>query len=118
MSEDVEKKAHPLKVLLGGVLLSVVMLLLSVLLGIIAVNHLGVFDTWLKWREGNYLPLLLWRLALYGSIVFAWVKLKARLPGNDEDQSSKGVQRIEFLVLLLFVIIEISKAPITWSEVL
>ncbi|ERT16585.1 MULTISPECIES: hypothetical protein [Pseudomonas] len=118
MSEEVGKKVHPLKVLLGGVLLSVVMLLLSVLLGIIAVNHLGVFDNWLKWRENNYLPLLLWRLSLYGSIVFAWVKLKSRLPGNEEGMSSKGVQRIEYLVLLLFVIIEISKAPITWSEVL
>ena len=117
MSEDVEKKVHPLKVLLGGVALSVVMLL-SVLLGIIAVNHLGVFDTWLKWREGNYLPLLHWRLALNGSIVFAWLKLKARLPGAEDGQPSKGTQRIEFLVLLLFVIIEISKAPITWSEVL
>lgn len=118
MSEDIEKKAHPLKVLLGGVFLSLAMLLLSVLLGIIAVNHLGVFDTWLKWREGSYLPLLLWRLALYSSIVFAWVKLKPRLPGTEEGQSSKSTQRIEFLVLLLFAIIEISKAPITWSEVL
>ncbi|KYC16509.1 MULTISPECIES: hypothetical protein [unclassified Pseudomonas] len=118
MMEDVEKQVHPIKVLLGGVVLSVVMMLLSVLLGIIAVKYLGVFDTWLKWREGNYLPLLLWRLALYGSIVFAWVKLKARLPGNEEGLSSKGVQRIELLILLLFVIIEISKAPITWSEVL
>lgn len=118
MSEDVEKKIHPLKVVLGGMLLSVVMLLLSVLLGIIAIKHLGLFDTWLKWREGNYLPLLLWRLALYSSIVFAWVKLKARMPGAEEGQPSKGTQRIEFLVLLLFVIIEISKAPITWSEVL
>ncbi len=118
MSHDVEKKAHPLKVLLGGLLLSVVMLLLSVLLGIIAVNHLGIFETWSKWREGNYLPLLLWRLGLYGSIVFAWLKLKARLPGAETGQQSKGAQRIEFLVLLLFVIIEISKAPIAWSEVL
>ena len=118
MSEDVEKKAHPLKLLLGGVLLSVVMLLLSVLLGVIAVNHLGVLDTWLKWREGNYLPLLAWRLALYGSIVFAWLKLKARLPQEESEQRSKGTQRIELLVLLLFVIIEISKAPISWSEVL
>ncbi len=116
MSEDVEKKVHPIKVLLGGVALSVVMLLLSVLLGIIAVNHLSVFETWLKWREGNYLPLLLWRLALYGSVAFAWLKLKARLPGTGDSQPSKGAQRVEFLVLLLFVIIEISKAPITWSE--
>lgn len=118
MSEDVEKKAHPLKVLLEGVVLSVVMLLLSMLLGIIAINHLGVFDAWLKWREGNYLPLLLWRITLYGIIVFGWLKLKARLPGAEAGQGSKGTQRIEFLVLLLFVIIEISKAPITWSEVL
>lgn len=118
MSEDVGKKAHPLKVLLGGVVLSVVILLVSVLLGIIAVNQLGVFETWLRWREGNYLPLMLWRLALYGGIVFAWLKLKARLPVPETARPSKRVQRIEFLVLLLFVIIEISKAPIAWSEVL
>ncbi|KNX79205.1 hypothetical protein DA83_17780 [Pseudomonas sp. 250J] len=118
MSEDVEKKVPLLKALLGGVVLSVVMLLLSVLLGIIAINHLGVFDTWLKWREGNYVPLLLWRLTLYGTIVFGWLKLKAHLPGTEAVQASKGTQRIEFLVLLLFVIIEISKAPIAWSEVL
>ncbi|MBF8791545.1 hypothetical protein IRZ70_01845 [Pseudomonas monteilii] len=118
MSERVEKKVHPLKVLLRGVFLSLAMLLVSVILGIIAVNHIGVFDTWLKWREGNYLPLLAWRLALYGSIVFAWLKLKARLPQEESEQRSKGTQRIELLVLLLFVIIEISKAPISWSEVL
>lgn len=118
MSEDVDKKVHPLKVLLGGIFLSLAMLLLSVILGIIAVNHIGEFDTWLKWREGNYLPLLIWRLALYSSIVFAWLKLKGRLPQEDSDRRSKATQRIEFLVLLLFMIIEISKAPIIWSEVL
>lgn len=118
MSEDVGKKAHPLKVLLGGVVVSMVILLLSVLLGIIAVNHLGVFETWLRWREGNYLSLMLWRLALYGGIVFAWLKLKARLPVSGAAGPSKRIQRIEFLVLLLFVIIEISKAPIAWPEVL
>lgn len=118
MAQEIEKKTNSLKILLGGVLMSTVMLLLCVLLGIIAVNHLGVFDSWLAWREGNYLPLLLWRLALYCSIVFAWVKLKARVPEPEPSQPSKAMQRIEFLVLLLFVIIEISKAPIAWSEVL
>ncbi|CAI8955934.1 hypothetical protein [Pseudomonas soli] len=118
MTQEVEKKTNALKILLGGMLLSTILLVFSVLLGIIAVNHLSVFDSWLKWREGNYLPLLLWRLALYGSIVFAWVKLKARLPRTEAGQTSKGTQRIEFLVLLMFVIIEISKAPIIWSEVL
>ena len=118
MSEDVGKKAHPLKVLLGGVVVSMVILLLSVLLGIIAVNHLGVFETWLRWREGNYLSLMLWCLALYGGIVFAWLKLKARLRVSGAAGPFKRIQRIEFLVLLLFVIIEISKAPIAWSEVL
>ena len=122
MSEEAEKKTHPLKILLGGVALSVGILLISVLLGLIAVNHLGIFNTWMKWSEGNYLPLLLWRLALYSSIVIAWLKLKALLPalqvGSEEDQSSKGTHRVEFLVLLLFMIIEISKAPIVWSELL
>ncbi|WP_153786081.1 hypothetical protein [Pseudomonas sp. EMN2] len=117
MSQEVEKKTNSLKILLGGLLLSTILLVFSVLLGIIAVNHLGVFETWLKWREGNYLPLLLWRVAIYSGIVYAWLKLKARLPGVEAGQPSKA-QRIEFLVLLLFLIVEISKAPITWSEVL
>lgn len=118
MSQEVEKKANPLKVLLGGVLLSSVLLVVSVLLGIIAFNHLGIFQTWLKWRDSNYLPLLVWRLVLYSGIVFVWCKLKSRLPMSEADQPSKAAQRVEFLVLLLFLIIEISKAPITWSEVL
>lgn len=117
MTQEVEKKTNSLKILLGGLLFSTILLAFSVLLGIITVNHLGVFDTWLKWRESNYLPLLVWRLTLYVSIVYAWMMLKARLPGVEAGQPSKA-QRIEFLVLLLFVIIEISKAPIAWSEVL
>ena len=118
MPQETENKVHPFKVVLGGAVVSVVMLLISVLLGIIAVNHLEGFETWLKWREGNYLQLMLWRLTLYGGIVFAWLKLKARLPEQATASPFKRVQRIELLVLMLFVVIEISKAPITWSEVL
>lgn len=117
MTQEVEKKTNSLKILLGGLLVSTILLVFSVMLGIAAVNHLGVFDTWLKWRESNYLQLLVWRLGLYAVIVYAWMKLKARLPVVEAGQPSKA-QRIEFLVLLLFVIIEISKAPIVWSEVL
>ncbi|MDZ4020576.1 hypothetical protein [Pseudomonas sichuanensis] len=117
MTQEVEKKTNYLKVLLRGLLLSIILLVFSMLLGFIAVNHLGVFETWLKWRESNYLSLLAWRLTLYGGIIYAWMKLKARLPGVEAGQPSKA-QRIEFLVLLLFLIVEISKAPIAWSEVL
>lgn len=100
-----------------GLLISLIMLLASVALGVIALNHLGVFEIWLRWRGDNYLMLLAWRVFLYAVVIVGWLKVRDRLPLDQSDLTSNRRRRVEGLVILLFVIIEIAKAPIAWLEV-
>lgn len=100
-----------------GLLISLIMLVASVALGVIALNHLGVFENWLRWRGDNYLLLLAWRVFLYAVVIVGWLKVRDRLPLDQTDVASNRRRRIEVLVILLFVIIEIAKAPIAWLEV-
>lgn len=100
-----------------GLLISLIMLLASVALGVIALNHLGVFENWLRWRGDNYLMLLAWRVFLYAVVIVGWLKVRDRLPLDQPDLTSNRRRRVEGLVILLFVIIEIAKAPIAWLEV-
>ncbi len=70
---------------------------------------MSMFDSaaqWQAWRVDNYWPLLTWRLMLYIALTVAWLKLKARLPLSRR----KGLLKIEVMVILLFVMIELSKA--------
>lgn len=46
----------------------------------IALNHLGVFENWLRWRGDNYLLLLAWRVFLYAVVIVGWLKVRDRLP--------------------------------------
>lgn len=100
-----------------GLLISLIMLVASVVLAVIALNHLGVFENWLSWRGDNYLMLLAWRVFLYSVVIVGWLKVRDRLPLDQSDVASNRRRRIEVLVILLFVIIEIAKAPIAWLEV-
>lgn len=100
-----------------GLLISLIMLLASVALGVTALNHLGVFENWLRWRSDNYLMLLAWRVFLYAVVIVGWLKVRDRLPLDQSDLTLNRRRRVEGLVILLFVIIEIAKAPIAWMEV-
>jgi len=100
-----------------GLLISLIMLVASVVLAVIALNHLGVFENWLRWRGDNYLMLLAWRVFLYAVVIVGWLKVRDRLPLEQSDVASNRRRRVEALVILLFVIIEIAKAPIAWLEV-
>lgn len=100
-----------------GLLISLIMLLASVALGVIALNHLGVFENWLRWRSDNYLLLLAWRVFLYAVVFVGWLKVRDRLPLDQSDVTSNRRRRVEGLVVLLFVVIEVAKAPIAWLEV-
>lgn len=106
-----------LKQVVIGLLISLVMLVASVALGVVAMNHLGVFENWLRWRGDNYLLLLAWRVFLYAVVIVGWLKVRDRLPLDQSDVTSNRRRRVEGLVILLFVIIEIAKAPIAWQEV-
>jgi len=106
-----------LKQVAVGLLISLIMLVASVALGVVALNHLGVFENWLRWRGDNYLMLLAWRVFLYAVVIVGWLKVRDRLPLEQSDAATNRRRRVEGLVVLLFVIIEIAKAPIAWLEV-
>jgi hypothetical protein len=100
-----------------GLLISLIMLVTCVVLAVIALNHLGIFENWIRWRGDNYLMLLAWRVFLYAVVIVGWLKVRDRLPMDQSDATSNRRRRVEGLVVLLFLIIEIAKAPIAWLEV-
>lgn len=95
-----------------------ILLVLSVLLATTAIVVLlsailmSVFDSaeqWQAWRTDHYWPLFTWRLMLYVSLIIAWIKLKARWTQSKQTDARK-LRRLEIMVILLFVMIELSKA--------
>lgn len=95
-----------------------ILLVLSVLLATTAIVVLlsailmSVFDSaeqWQAWRTDHHWPLFTWRLILYVSLVIAWIKLKGRWTQSKQTDARK-LRRLEIMVILLFVMIELSKA--------
>ncbi|MCF5566696.1 hypothetical protein GIV66_07495 [Pseudomonas sp. PA-3-11C] len=85
------------------------LLVTTALVVLLSAFLMSVFDSaeqWQAWRVDNYWPLFTWRLMLYIALTVAWLKLKARLPQSRR----KGLLKIEVMVVLLFVMIELSKA--------
>jgi len=117
LPEDLEKKPTVLRRLAGGLALCVFLMIVCVVISLIALNNLGAMETWSTWRSNNYLTMLLWRLLLYSLLVVAWLRLKRQLP-EPSAQAQKRLIRVEGLVLMLFLVLEVSKAPIPWEEVL
>ena len=68
------------------------------------------FLRWQAWRIESYGYLLTWRLFLYSVLVVAWLKLKARLGLDSSSSERKQVRRIETLMILLLLMIELVKA--------
>jgi len=73
---------------------------------------LQLFDNiqqWQEWRANHYWHLLAWRLTLYTVLTVTWFKLKARLPKSELQQSRKRLLKVEAMVVLLVLLIEVSK---------
>lgn len=74
---------------------------------------LSVFDSaeqWQAWRTDHYWILTTWRLVVYAFLVASWLKLKARLSQSKRIEARKEFRKLEVMVILLFVMIELSKA--------
>jgi hypothetical protein len=82
---------------------------LAVLLTIACLRLFGGMEAWQQWRIDHYGSLLAWRLALYISLAVVWLKLKARLHAGAPHTSRKRLLRIEILVVLLGLLIEVSR---------
>lgn len=96
-----------------GTLVTVICLFLlsalAIILNAVLFRFFGGVQAWQEWRIDHYWHLLAWRLALYTGLAITWFKLKTRLPEQDAKQSNKRLRKVEVLVVLLVLLIELSK---------
>jgi len=118
MDQQISKKSGLLKGAAISLGFTVGLILVSIVLSMIVINHLGGVELWLNWRQDNYLWLLAWRICLYVMLATFWLKLKSRLPPLEAGPAKNRILRIELLVALLAVIIELVKAPVSWGDLL
>jgi cytochrome c biogenesis factor len=95
-------------VLVLGTLLSATALM--VLLSAVLMSVFDSAEQWQAWRTDHYWTLATWRLLVYAFLVASWLKLKARLSQSKRTETRKELRRLEVMVILLFVMIELSKA--------
>ncbi|MGZ8064208.1 hypothetical protein [Pseudomonas aeruginosa] len=94
--------------LLVGVLMVIGLAVVGTLLSLFALNHFGGIQAFETWRDQHYDSLLAWRLCLYGLIALGWLKVKQKRTFSAAQRTR--ILRIELLVILLFVLLESSKA--------
>lgn len=82
---------------------------LGVLLTTVLMSVFDSAEQWQAWRTDHYWPLFTWRLMLYISLIVAWLKLKARLPQSERTKRRKDLLKIEVMVILLVLMVELSK---------
>jgi|LNAP01.1.fsa_nt_gb succinate dehydrogenase hydrophobic anchor subunit len=82
---------------------------LGVLLTTVLMSVFDSAEQWQAWRTDHYWPLFTWRLMLYIALIVAWLKLKARLPQSERTKRRKGLLKIEVMVILLVLMVELSK---------
>jgi len=97
-----------------GILIALAVLLANTAVAVFISSVLmSVFDSaeqWQAWRTYNYWLLLCWRLMLYMAITYAWLKLKYRLPQSDRTKHRRSILKIEVMLMILVLMIELSKA--------
>jgi hypothetical protein len=86
-----------------------ILLAVATLAVVLNATLLRMFDNVQQWRTDHYWPLLAWRLMLYTLLAVAWFKLKARLTESERLKSRNRLLKIEILVALLVLLIELSK---------
>ena len=91
-----------------GTLLSATALM--VLISAILMSVFESAEQWQAWRTDHYWTLATWRLVAYAFLVVSWLKLKARLSQSKRTEARKELRRLEVMIVLLFVMIELSKA--------
>ncbi|EPJ76301.1 hypothetical protein [Pseudomonas sp. CFT9] len=88
------------------------LLVTTALVVLLSAVLMSVFDSaeqWQAWRVENYWPLFTWRLMLYIALTVAWFKFKVRLSNSERSKRRKGLLKIEIMVILLFLMVELSK---------
>ena len=82
---------------------------LVLLLNAVFLRFFNNIQQWQEWRADHYWHLLAWRLTLYTVLAVTWFKLKTHLSKSELQQSHKRLLKVEIMVVLLALLIEVSK---------
>jgi len=105
-------------VLLVGIGMVVLITIFALMFVTLVVPYIGSIDQLHDWRQSNYWLLLSWRVALYAALIIYWLKLKSKLPEFKQNAIRIKVVKIEVLAVLLIVFLELTKAPLKWTDIL
>lgn len=115
-------KPSKIRRIVRGLLLGVIFLVaVSALAVLLNQALLGMFEdahAWEEWRTEHYWALLTWRIMIYTVMTVAWLKLKAHQPKSERLKNRKRFSKIELLVVVLILLVEVSKFVFKTGNVL
>lgn len=108
----------PTMILLVGIGMMVLVTIFALMIVTLVMPYVGSIDQLHDWRQSNYWLLLSWRVVLYATLIIYWLKLKSKLPEFKQSAIRIKAIKIEVLAVLLIVFLELTKAPLKWTDIL
>ncbi|RMO83784.1 hypothetical protein ALQ33_02511 [Pseudomonas syringae pv. philadelphi] len=92
-------------------------LLMSLLMALLVVTFLtfvdkvfGDLEQFSEWQRTHYGYMLAWRLLVYATLAFGWLKIRKQLAQQASSDIPAGLMRCEVIALLLIALMELRRA--------
>ncbi|AVB13114.1 MULTISPECIES: hypothetical protein [Pseudomonas] len=92
-------------------------LLMSLLMALLVVTFLtfvdkvfGDLEQFSEWQRTHYGYMLAWRLLVYATLAFGWLKIRKQLVQQASSDIPAGLMRCEVIALLLIALMELRRA--------
>ncbi|RML76675.1 hypothetical protein ALQ90_200230 [Pseudomonas savastanoi pv. savastanoi] len=92
-------------------------LLMSLLMALLVVTFLtfvdkvfGDMEQFSEWQRTHYGYMLAWRLLVYATLAFGWLKIRKQLVHQASSDIPAGLMRCELIALLLIALMELRRA--------
>ncbi|WP_116894604.1 hypothetical protein [Pseudomonas savastanoi] len=92
-------------------------LLMSLLMALLVVTFLtfvdkvfGDLEQFSEWQRTHYGYMLAWRLLVYATLAFGWLKIREQLVQQASSDIPAGLMRCEVIALLLIALMELRRA--------
>ncbi|KPX00301.1 MULTISPECIES: hypothetical protein [Pseudomonas syringae group] len=92
-------------------------LLMSLLMALLVVTFLtfvdkvfGDLEQFSEWQRTHYEYMLAWRLLVYATLAFGWLKIRKQLVQQASSDIPAGLMRCEVIALLLIALMELRRA--------
>ncbi|RMP04038.1 hypothetical protein [Pseudomonas syringae group genomosp. 3] len=92
-------------------------LLMSLLMPLLVVTFLtfvdkvfGDLEQFSEWQRTHYGYMLAWRLLVYATLAFGWLKIRKQLVQQASSDIPAGLMRCEVIALLLIALMELRRA--------